>query len=106
MPANILSAYARYQESLEVYNSLAQGLGSAHKHANGIPQGCPFSMMLVALMLRPWGSLMESIGTTPRTLADDLLVMADGPDHLDKIVDAANKTHHYLTNMGARVATQ
>ena len=30
MPTNILPAYARYQDSLSVYNSLALGLGTAH----------------------------------------------------------------------------
>ena len=63
-------------------------------------------MMLVALMLRPWMSIMESLNTVPRTLADDLLVTAVGPNHLKDIITATDATHNFLNSMGARVATQ
>ena len=91
MPPKVLNAYKRYREQLQVHNTLAAGLGDRHTRLNGIPQGCPFSMMLVALLLRPWILLMESIGTDPRTLADDLLVTASGPNHLQLITQATNQ---------------
>ena len=39
-------------ENLEVHNSLAGALGKAHKHPAGIPQGCPLSMMFLAIVMR------------------------------------------------------
>ena len=48
---------------------------------------------------------MESIGTDPRTLADDLLVTAAGSRHLELITQATNHTHKFLDAMGAKVAT-
>ena len=62
-------------------------------------------MLLVALLLRPWMSHMTSMGSTPRTLADDLLTTAAGPDHANLTISAVNATHTYLQNMGSRVAT-
>ena len=62
-------------------------------------------MMMVSLLLRPWILIMESLHTELRTLADDLLVTAAGPDHLAKIVAATDATHEFLTDMGAQVAT-
>eukprot|EP00973_Karenia_brevis_P016016 2189874-Karenia_brevis.AAC.1 len=65
-------------------------------HRCGIPQGCPFSMMIIALLLRPW-HLLTTLGlrrprptrdnhpsttdshVVPRSLADDLLILASGP---------------------------
>ena len=49
---------------------------------------------------------MESIGTEPRTLADDLLVTTAGHDYVNKITDATNATHDFLEAMGAKVATR
>ena len=44
MPRKVLSAYMRYQESLEIYNTIAGGLGIKHTKRCGIPQGDPLSM--------------------------------------------------------------
>ena len=38
MPIHVIDAYARYQEHLDVYNSLALGLRKPHKRPCGIPQ--------------------------------------------------------------------
>ena len=50
-------------------------------HEASIPQGCPFSMAMIALLLRPWMQMMKEMGVTPRTLADDLMVWAEGEGH-------------------------
>ena len=54
MPRGVLDSYKRYQESLQVRNSVAGGLGRSYQKKTSIPQGDPFSMMLVALIMRPW----------------------------------------------------
>ena len=54
LPEPILTAYANYQEQMLMYNSLNGAIGIPHKHPAGIPQGCPFSMIFVGLLLRPW----------------------------------------------------
>ena len=39
-------------------------------------------MMVIALVLRPWVMEMCTYAVKPRTLADDLQVVAMGPNHL------------------------
>ena len=105
MPPQVLNAYMSFVENLQVYNSLAGGLGTPYGRRCGIPQGCPFSMMLVALIMRPWIVLMK---TAPNTqafiLADDVLVLTKGGNMLKHVSAAIDKTHAYLHAMGAKVA--
>ena len=54
MPEGILAAYQAYFENLQVYNCLAGGIGQPYRRKCGIAQGCPFSMTIVALIMRPW----------------------------------------------------
>ena len=54
MPVQLLAAYKDFLEGLELHNSIGDGLGCAYKQKTGIPQGDPFSMMVVATYLRPW----------------------------------------------------
>ena len=42
-----------YLETLVVYNVLAGGMGTPYTKKCGIPQGCPLSMVMVALIMRP-----------------------------------------------------
>ena len=58
MPTGVLLAYKAFAENLMIYNSLAGGLGQPYARRCGIPQGCPLSMMLVALIMRSWVILM------------------------------------------------
>ena len=105
MPQGVLAAYEAYLENLQVYNCIAGGLGTPYKRRCGIPQGCPFSMTMVALIMRPWIILMRKIsGITAYILADDVLMVATGEGMLNSIAEAINKTHSYLHAMGARVA--
>ena len=91
IPRAIINAYRRYQENLKVYSSLALGLVIAHRRRNGIPQGCLLSMMFTALIMRLWMLLMSSLSVSPRTLADDLLVLAAGRMRLERIIEATVK---------------
>lgn len=62
IPARVLVAYKAFQEDVEIRNSLAGGLGESYKRRCGIPQGCPFSMLYVAILMRPWILQMEALG--------------------------------------------
>ena len=79
MPSRVLDTYRRFQEELKVRNSLVGTLGEEYKNRNSIPQGCPMSMMFVALIMRPWMSIMKQGGkVTPKLLADDIFLQASG----------------------------
>ena len=79
MPPNALRAYKAYLEALIAYNVLAGGIGRPHKRMCGIPQGCPLSMVMVALIMRPWIILMRTMaGASCYILADVVLVLAEG----------------------------
>ena len=104
MPKNILVAYTAYIENLLLYNCLAGGVGRPHKRKCGIPQGCPLSMMMVALIMRPWIELMKTVGVACIILADDVLILAQGRWMLSLFAKAIDLTHHYLQAMGPRVA--
>ena len=54
IPKGILRAYKSFQEELKARNTISGGLGSEYKRETSIPQGDPFSMMLIALLMRPW----------------------------------------------------
>ena len=51
MPEGVLSAYLRFHDNLHVYNFLAGGYGKPYFKPCSIPQGCPFSMLFMSLML-------------------------------------------------------
>ena len=61
-------------------------------------------MMFVALIMRPCLLIMEAYDVVARVLAGDVLMMAHGANMLPTFVKAANATHVYLENMGARIA--
>ena len=98
-PTRILTAYINYHEQVTMHFAFAGFLGSGHHHKCGIPQGCPFSMAFVALMLRPWHALMLTIKVVPRTLADDLLFLTYGGDSLLCFSVAFDETCMYIHNL-------
>ena len=105
IPPTILTAYRAYIENLLLYNCLAGGIGRPHKRRCGIPQGCPFSMMMVALIMRPWVLLMRLIGDVQCfILADDVLILSMGKRMIGKFSRGLNQNHNYLHTMGVKVA--
>ena len=104
IPSRIVNAYRSFQEDLTLRNSLAGGLGEGYQRRCGIPQGCPFSMLYCALIMRPWILQMEALQTIRRVLADDLLIYAGGHCHASRFQLALDETHLYLQLMGAKVA--
>ena len=60
MDLGVLNAYLRYQDELQVHNSIAGGIGKGFTRRTGIPQGCPLSMNIITLLLiRTW--LLEKL---------------------------------------------
>ena len=106
MPRPVLHAYRAYIEQLRMYNCVAGGIGAPYRRRCGIPQGCPFSMMMVALIMRPWIALMRALGKAVMCyiLADDVLILTKGEQMVPKLAEAINTTHLYLQRMGAKVA--
>ena len=103
-PNEMLDAYYRYLEDFKLYDSIGGGIGQPYSRPCGIPQGCPFSMMVTALILRPWIKLMRNRRTRPRVLADDMLIAAHGEEHLHAFKAALDETHYYPSRMCARLA--
>ena len=60
MSERILDTYMRFAEHLIVQNAIGDGLGHAYKRKCSIPQGCPMSMLMMAFILKPWVSMMQS----------------------------------------------
>ncbi|MFM7983041.1 MAG: hypothetical protein ACKPKO_27330, partial [Candidatus Fonsibacter sp.] len=71
-----------------------------------IPQGCPFSMMVIVLLMRPWIFPSRSSLTVPRALADDLLIVAVEDEQygeaaaLAALLDGAQGTLDYIKEHG------
>ena len=61
MPPKVLRAYKNYLENLTLYNALAGVMGKPYRKKCGIPQGCPLSMVMVALIMRPWIAIIRTI---------------------------------------------
>ena len=99
MPEKALSPYRRFLDVLQVHNTVAGGIGEAYGRPTSIPQGDPMSMMVVALLLRPWLIQMKGMGMQPRILADDLQVISTGSRHLEHFEYAYSKTHEHLEDM-------
>ena len=52
MPKTVLTAYRNFLENLSVYNGIGSTIGHRYTRKCGIPQGCPLSMAIVALLMR------------------------------------------------------
>ena len=64
------------------------------------------SMMVIALLLRPWIRPMKQRAVKPRILADDLQIISTGTRHIEHFIHAFDKTHEHMEDMGARIAPQ
>ena len=104
MPKRVLQAYQRFLNEMLVFNTVAGGVGEVYHKPTSVPQGDPLSMMVTALLMRPWIMEMRPLAMHTRILADDLHILSVGPKHLEKIQTAFNRTHANLTALGAKVA--
>ena len=77
MDRAVLTAYIRFQEAARYTISNAPGYGSFRGHIRGLPQGCPFSQIMLGLHALAWYRLTLQAEAVPRALADDLSFAAD-----------------------------
>ena len=104
MPDRILIPYMAYLEQMETQFQIGQTIGAPHKDKASIPQGCPFSMSMLALLLKPWINKMRELNVEPRCLADDLMILATGITHQARYIRAMKQSKIYFKDIGARVA--
>ena len=103
-PLPILTAYQAYNNNIPCLQRASRG-GAPHKRLCGTPQGCPFSMVMVALIMTPWIILMRTvIGGQCFILAGDVLILATGERMIGSLAEALNQTPNFLKAMGAKVA--
>ena len=104
MPQGILDAYLRFHDNLNVYNFLAGGYGQPYFKSCSIPQGCPFSMLFMSLLLTALSRMIKQCfpAIVIRFLADDLLVTYVG-EQLCVIIQAFNLILEYLHDIGGKV---
>ena len=106
LPERILRPYISCIKNLVVYNCFAGHIGEAHHHTNGIPQGCPFSMMIMALLARLWILQTRTTNVRTRILADDILVLASGKFHLKDFVEAFTNPLNFFIDIGGRISAE
>ena len=74
----MLNAYQRFLDKMVVYNTIAGGIGEGYQKKASIPQGDPLSMMVKALLMRPWIMEMKAMAMETRIIADDLQTIVVG----------------------------
>ena len=104
-PKRLGDAYLRFHEAVEMRTAFALGLGRPRRRRLAIPQGCPWSNTLLALLMRPLLCKLRGLQVVPRWLADDLEVLAVGRAHASRLAEAQRAIGHHLRAMGSKVAT-
>ena len=89
---------------MKVRDTIAGGLGEEYVRKTSIPQGDPLSMMIVALLMRPWMMQMKAVAVIPRILADDLQIFTAGERHIENLTYPFDLTDKHMEAMGARIA--
>eukprot|EP00969_Alexandrium_andersonii_P090876 4011759-Alexandrium_andersonii.AAC.1 len=111
-PVGFLRGYMGYMEGMRVMGSYLNGVGSLQERPCAIPQGCPWSMTVVALLGTVWARFMSDHhpAALVRVLADDLLVGSGtnsqlGVDEMcEEHEEAVRSTVRFMTDVGARVS--
>jgi hypothetical protein len=104
MPMRILNPYMRYIGNIATRYQVGKTKGAPHCERASIPQGCPFSMTMIALLMVPWIRIMTDLGVKPRVLADDLMFTTHGDDHRAMTIEAMKISRTYFQDIGAKVA--
>ena len=104
MPSRVLDAYFRYIDNLKIRFQVGKAIGDEHEDRCSIPQGCPFSMTIIGLVMVPWVNRMKEMKVHPRVLADDLMFSTHGTGHLERTIEATQASRSFFHDLGAKVA--
>ena len=104
-PTRLWAAYFKMAEQRRFYLKMTQGFGQPFIKERSIPQGDPWSMMMLALILKPGITLLRHLETVPRCLADDLLLLSRGPGHAQRTSQGLSSLLAYLKLIGVIVST-
>eukprot|EP00969_Alexandrium_andersonii_P274950 12151775-Alexandrium_andersonii.AAC.1 len=102
-PSRLYVAYRDYHEAIVIHHRIHGVYGMAHTRARSIPQGCPWSMMFCALLLRPVVQIAQREMAIPRILADDLMVMAHGEGAQHVIDGVVGNVEHFFEALAMKV---
>lgn len=104
MPSGIVTAYFSFHSKVQYRHTLNGTLGKEHSRPASVPQGCQFSMLLVALWSCPWIGTIRRTGAAPSVLADDILATATGPLQEVTLKRATEETIAFCAVVGAKLA--
>ena len=104
-PPKVLQTYTKFIEALKIHNTIPGGIGTPCTRQCGIPQGCPLSMLMIAILMTPWVQMAKANNTSPKVLADDILLLASGEHCTKHFANMLDKTHIYLIDIGANIST-
>ena len=83
LPGWFRHAYFEYHAHVRMRFKLASGLGAPWTRDDGIPQGCPLSMMFIVALYLPWCRYLSAqAGVQPQLYADNLKCLSRDPDLL------------------------
>ncbi len=106
MPERILKPYMAYLDNLKIHYQICKAIGPPHQDRCSLPQGCPFSMSMVGLLMVPWIRRIREVGpgVEPRCLVDDLMITSQGPDHLANYIKAMKLSRTFFKDFSDKVA--
>ena len=106
MPTRIIDTYMRFHDNLRVYNGIAGGFGIGYYKICSIPQGCPFSMLFMAILMRPLVILTEVPGKIiMRVLADDVILVGIGQECILLFTQKYQILLQFILDMGSLIST-
>eukprot|EP00969_Alexandrium_andersonii_P373830 15484901-Alexandrium_andersonii.AAC.1 len=103
-PAPIMRAWHTIMDRMVTHNALADTIGVGYTRPASIPQGCPLSMALLSIVVRPLLLMIKACGAIPRSLADDIFAHSKGPGHWRRVRAANNMTHVYLSDAASQIS--
>ena len=84
--------------------SVGEHMGAPHTRSKSIPQGDPWSMMMMSYLLRPWIKLMQSMDVRPRSLPYDMLLTTTEDEGAERLSRGVEATEQLLEAMLAHIS--
>lgn len=103
-PRGVLCAYMGFIDGVHYCHRLSLGVGAWHTRERSIPQGRPWSVTFLALLMRPWILRTRAVGAVPRVLADDMSLCTTGEAHFRATCSGMRITQLYVRAIGGRVS--